>query len=218
MMTEQYASVAIGTAAALIAALLVLLRAEFQNRRPFVALTRRWIAASTRTSGLVVGMLAVIAVSCFAMLPAEDELTSHSAFISAPEKVLHAHDTAPADDAVQALQAYAEGVPANPQPVTTTPPASKASALPDVETMISKLVTRLEEQPGDARGWKMLGWSYLNTDRPTEAAKAYEAAQKLEPNDAETMKGLEQAKSAQNASAKVQPTSQTASQPAAKSD
>ena len=54
-MTQLYASVAIGTAATLLAAILVLLRAKFQGRRPFVALTRRWVAASNRTSGLVLG-------------------------------------------------------------------------------------------------------------------------------------------------------------------
>ena len=69
-MTQLYASVAIGTAATLLAAILVLLRAKFQGRRPFVALTRRWVAASTRTSGLVLGLLAVIAVSCFALIRA----------------------------------------------------------------------------------------------------------------------------------------------------
>jgi cytochrome c-type biogenesis protein CcmH len=43
----------------------------------------------------------------------------------------------------------------------------------------------------------MLGWSYLNMDRPEDAAKAYETALKLEPGNAEIEKGLEAAKSAQ---------------------
>ena len=68
--------------------------------------------------------------------------------------------------------------------------------LPDVNTMIAKLVARLEKQPNDVKGWKMLGWSYLNTDRPEEAATAYETALKLEPSDLEIKKALDQAKSA----------------------
>ena len=68
--------------------------------------------------------------------------------------------------------------------------------MPDVNTMIAKLVARLEKQPNDVKGWKMLGWSYLNTDRPEEAATAYETALKLEPSDLEIKKALDQAKSA----------------------
>ncbi len=197
-MTEQYALIAIGTAAALLAVLLVMLRTEFQRRRPFVALVRRWIGASTRTSGIVVGLLAVVAISCFATLPTSDTTTTIGAASPAHQKAVHAHDSAPADGAVQALRAYADKVEADPQSVAIGSTTSDSSALPDVETMITKLVSRLEKQPDDARGWKMLGWSYLNTDRPDEAAKAYEAALKLEPNDAETKKGLEKARSAQD--------------------
>ena len=52
-MTQLYASVAIGTAATLMATILLLLRPKLKGRRPFVALTRRWVAAGTRTSGFV---------------------------------------------------------------------------------------------------------------------------------------------------------------------
>ena len=71
--------------------------------------------------------------------------------------------------------------------------------------MIAKLIARLEKEPNDVKGWKMLGWSYLNTDRPEDAATAYETALKLEPGDAETKKALDQAKSAQNAATRTPP-------------
>ena len=72
---------------------------------------------------------------------------------------------------------------------------SESAALPDVDTMITKLVVRLEKQPNDVKGWKMLGWSYLNTARPEEAARAYETALKLEPGDNEIRKGTGGSKS-----------------------
>jgi cytochrome c-type biogenesis protein CcmH len=71
--------------------------------------------------------------------------------------------------------------------------------------MIGKLSARLERQPDDVNGWKMLGWSYLNMDRPADAVKAYEKALKLEPGDAEIKKALEQATTAQNGAARILP-------------
>jgi cytochrome c-type biogenesis protein CcmH len=47
-----------------------------------------------------------------------------------------------------------------------------------VEEMINGLVTRLAENPEDAEGWRMLGWSYFQTERYAEAAKAYGEAVK----------------------------------------
>jgi cytochrome c-type biogenesis protein CcmH len=49
-----------------------------------------------------------------------------------------------------------------------------------VEEAISKLITRLEEKPDDAEGWRMLGWSYFNTERYAEAAESYGKAVKLD--------------------------------------
>lgn len=205
-MTQLYASVAIGTAATLLAAILVLLRAKFQGRRPFVALTRRWVAASTRSSGLVLGLLAVIAVSCFASIRANEE----SKFPGALDLGVHANapsvqgmasasEESSPTEALDSLRAYADEIDANRPSTAATPPAQGSIELPDVNTMIAKLLARLEKQPNDVKGWKMLGWSYLNTDRPEEAATAYETALKLEPSDVEIKKALDQAKLAQNA-------------------
>ncbi len=206
-MTQLYASVAIGTAATLLAAILVLLRAKFQGRRPFVALTRRWVAASNRTSGLVLGLLAVIAVSCFARIPADEESKfpqrarserSCKRAVRARHGIRIGRELTYAE-ALESLRAYADEIDAKRQSTAATPPAPESVELPDVNTMIAKLVARLEKQPNDVKGWKMLGWSYLNTDRPEEAATAYETALKLEPSDLEIKKALDQAKSAQNA-------------------
>lgn len=48
-----------------------------------------------------------------------------------------------------------------------------------VEGMVKRLERRLQEQPGDADGWAMLGRSYLVQDRTAESAQAYERANRL---------------------------------------
>lgn len=57
-----------------------------------------------------------------------------------------------------------------------------ASAAPtgSVEEAIAKLIERLKDKPDDAEGWRMLGWSYFNTERYAEASEAYAKAVKLD--------------------------------------
>jgi cytochrome c-type biogenesis protein CcmH len=55
-----------------------------------------------------------------------------------------------------------------------------------VDEMISNLEARLQQQPEDAEGWRMLGWSKFRTDDFAGAAKAYSEAVRLAPGDAET--------------------------------
>jgi tetratricopeptide (TPR) repeat protein len=202
-MVQLYASVAIGTASTLLATILFLLRTEFQGRRPALALTRRWIASTRRTSGVVLALLSVIAVSCFASITDDGRRNSRAAS-ALGDFDSHSVQTASSDlgdspDAgqdLEALRAYADRL--NIKPKSTAAASSEANsvALPDVDTMIAKLIARLEKQPNDVNGWKMLGWSYLNTGKPEEAAKAYQAALNLEPGNVEIKKGLDAAKSA----------------------
>jgi cytochrome c-type biogenesis protein CcmH len=60
-------------------------------------------------------------------------------------------------------------------------PAASPAVTGEVDTMISKLATRLEANPNDADGWRMLGWSYFNTQRYDESARAYAKALEIEP-------------------------------------
>ena len=81
--------------------------------------------------------------------------------------------------------------------IGTEKPASVAAAgklLPDVNTMIERLVARLETTPDDTKGWQMLGWSYLNTGHYEQAATAYARALALDPNSAELKLSYEEAK------------------------
>ena len=66
--------------------------------------------------------------------------------------------------------------------------------LPDVNTMIERLAARLETAPEDAKGWRMLGWSYFNVGRYEQAAAAYARASALDPNSAEIKLAYEEAK------------------------
>lgn len=210
-MTQLTASVAIGTAATLLATILLLLRLNVHGRRPVVALTRRWITTSTPTSSLVLTMLAAIAVIGFASRPALEARapSSGSALnhvagvtteLAANSKSEENTGDAPAWDA---LRAYADKIDSKSQSMAPRDEASETAHLPDVDSMIGKLVARLEKAPEDVNGWKMLGWSYLNTDKPDEAVRAYETALKLSPGDNEIQKALEVARSAQTASAKT---------------
>ncbi|MEO1044360.1 MAG: tetratricopeptide repeat protein [Pseudomonadota bacterium] len=56
---------------------------------------------------------------------------------------------------------------------------------PPVSEVIAALEQKLQENPDDARGWSMLGWSFFETSRFAEAATAMKRAVALEPTNAE---------------------------------
>lgn len=72
----------------------------------------------------------------------------------------------------------------SPAVMTATPGAAPTANLPDVDTMISRLEARLQTAPNDAEGWRMLGWSYFETQRYQKAADAYAHAVKLNAGSA----------------------------------
>lgn len=80
--------------------------------------------------------------------------------------------------------------------VASTPVASTAApagSLDDVDTMIAKLAARLKTDVTDGEGFRMLGWSYVNTNRPAEAVTAYATAVKLLPGRADVHAGYGEA-------------------------
>lgn len=77
-------------------------------------------------------------------------------------------------------------------PVTAVTP-SQVQGQPDVATMIAQLENRMKESPGDAEGWRMLGWSYYRTERFADAAGAYRRAVGLDPKNAEGWSALGEA-------------------------
>ena len=56
---------------------------------------------------------------------------------------------------------------------------------PTVDEVITKLEARLKTNPQDAEGWRMLGWSYFQTERFAEAATAMKRATTLDPKNPE---------------------------------
>jgi cytochrome c-type biogenesis protein CcmH len=66
--------------------------------------------------------------------------------------------------------------------------------LPDVEEMVSSLASRLQENPNDLAGWKMLGRSYFNLRNFPGAIAAFERAVELEEGgDGQTLTDLGEA-------------------------
>jgi cytochrome c-type biogenesis protein CcmH len=56
-----------------------------------------------------------------------------------------------------------------------------------IEANVAKLAARLEQNPSDVQGWIMLGRSYVNLEKYSEASNAYAKATALKPNDADLL-------------------------------
>jgi len=68
---------------------------------------------------------------------------------------------------------------------------SGASQAPDMDQMVASLAARLQQQPEDINGWKMLGRSYMTLGNYGGAAEAYERAVQLESaQNAQTLVSL----------------------------
>jgi cytochrome c-type biogenesis protein CcmH len=64
---------------------------------------------------------------------------------------------------------------------TADAPATAAAIAGQVEGMITKLQARLQANPKDAEGWRMLGWAQFNTQHFAASAEAYAKALELDP-------------------------------------
>lgn len=68
------------------------------------------------------------------------------------------------------------------------------NAAPDVDAMVASLSARLQENPNDLAGWKMLGRSYFALKNFTGAVAAFEKAVELESSkDGQTLSDLGEA-------------------------
>ena len=66
----------------------------------------------------------------------------------------------------------------------------KADGTPDIDQMVAGLQKKMDANPDNAKGWYMLGRSYMVLKRYPEAAKAFERANKLLPDSADAMLSL----------------------------
>lgn len=85
--------------------------------------------------------------------------------------------------AVDALAAamHSEGV----EGVEGQSQGQSQAPLGTVDETIGRLVERLNRSPNDPEGWRMLGWSYFNTERFAQSATAYAKAIELNPQNAD---------------------------------
>ena len=60
----------------------------------------------------------------------------------------------------------------------------------DVEKSIAALEQKLAQNPDDAEGWRMLGWSRFNMGAYAKAAEAYRKATKIAPNNGDYWSSL----------------------------
>ncbi|OSZ72203.1 c-type cytochrome biogenesis protein CcmI [Sphingomonas sp. IBVSS1] len=71
-------------------------------------------------------------------------------------------------------------------PSTVAAPAAAATPAAPPQGEVAQLITGLEQKmqanPQDPEGWRMLGWSYFQTGRYGDAAKAYARAIALKPD------------------------------------
>ncbi len=71
-----------------------------------------------------------------------------------------------------------------PQAEAASSDGPAASGIESVETLVTRLAARLQEQPEDVAGWRKLGWSYVNLGRYQDAAWAYGKAAALQQDSA----------------------------------
>lgn len=72
-----------------------------------------------------------------------------------------------------------QGVAVAPAGASTDDPAHPGGG--DTSAMIGQLEAKLKASPNDPEGWRMLGWSYVQTGRFADAASAYGRAVALDP-------------------------------------
>ncbi|WP_439544638.1 c-type cytochrome biogenesis protein CcmI [Sandarakinorhabdus sp.] len=77
---------------------------------------------------------------------------------------------------------------ANTSAPSSAAPAQQAAAQPGAEApsaevaqLITGLEAKMQSTPDDPEGWRMLGWSYFQTGRYSDAAKAYARAIAIDP-------------------------------------
>jgi cytochrome c-type biogenesis protein CcmH len=90
---------------------------------------------------------------------------------------------------IQRLEAVAVGRPATP----AGHPAGADGQVPPLEVLVERLAQKMEQNPGDLKGWLMLGRTYFATNQPDKAQAALEKAYGLAPEDPEVVLSYAQA-------------------------
>jgi len=73
--------------------------------------------------------------------------------------------------------------------------AAAANAMPaSLDEAVGQLEAELKKNPDQAEGWRLLGRSYLSMERYPDALRAFQTAQKLQPDDPDLLVELSQAR------------------------
>jgi cytochrome c-type biogenesis protein CcmH len=115
-----------------------------------------------------------------------DESTAaapHPRFASMQSKLLLAAAAVTLAAVVILMAKSAPGEPAV-AAASAAPGGAAGQQLGDVDSMIAQLAARLEKEPNDGEGHRMLGWSYVMTGHPDKAIAPYKRALELLPNSA----------------------------------
>jgi cytochrome c-type biogenesis protein CcmH len=86
---------------------------------------------------------------------------------------------------VVASQAPTQATTPDAVPAAPVAAASGTSTPGQVDAMVTKLTARLQANPKDAEGWRMLGWSQFNLQHYPESMDAYAKAVELDPANIE---------------------------------
>ena len=78
------------------------------------------------------------------------------------------------------------GIPSQPLPASSSRSDAQMSQQ-GIEANVAALAKRLEQNPGDADGWAMLGRSYVSLEKYGDASNAYAKAAGLKPDDADIL-------------------------------
>lgn len=156
--------------------------------------TEQTSSTGLRSSSLPLGRdlrggtrMLIVAGAVFLLIAGIGAATTYLA--KPPDAPRTAHSSAH-DETLARLEDYTRSLGTEAPAPTATPD----KLVPDVNTMIERLAARLETSPEDAKGWRMLGWSYFHTERYKQAATAYARAVELNPHSAELKLEFEHAK------------------------
>jgi cytochrome c-type biogenesis protein CcmH len=147
-------------------------------------------AAAGRWDFATIAVTTVVVLGAVGLYAATGGLELPSAPASAPASARTA--VAPESSPVEQLAALTAAQNWDSQPPRQAPARAQAS-LGSVDEMIARLAARLRRQPDDPEGWRLLGWSYLKTDRFADAAAAYRRAVEFDPKSASLRSALGEA-------------------------